>query len=315
MKKVLLFAGLLTFGSSFAQNCTKLMISEYVEGTGSDKAIEIYNPTNQTIDLSNYVITRFRDATENKVKHAFQLTGTIAPNDVYVAVLDIQVQQGNNPPISAEIAALADGFYCNNYDQHSALYFNGDDPVALYMGTLSGALEDPLPANLVLQDVIGQFGTDPGVAWTSIAPYNTGLGAWLTKGKTLRKKQTVMIGDLNMLDNFNALEQYDSLPKNTLSGLGNHICNCDGVSAVSEQEKEQVLDIFPNPSNDGVFKIVSPAAISGVTVFNALGQIIINEKHNGNTTSINLSNTAGVYLVKIETAAGVVTKRVIVTNK
>ena len=35
-----------------AQNCTDLFISEYIEGSYNNKAIELYNPTNEAIDLS-----------------------------------------------------------------------------------------------------------------------------------------------------------------------------------------------------------------------------------------------------------------------
>ena len=41
------------------QECSELFFSEYVEGSSQNKALEIYNPTNQIIDLSNYTIERF----------------------------------------------------------------------------------------------------------------------------------------------------------------------------------------------------------------------------------------------------------------
>ncbi|EPB65688.1 TonB-dependent receptor plug domain protein, partial [Ancylostoma ceylanicum] len=42
--------------SSFAQDCSQIFISEYVEGRGNNKAIEIYNPTDQAIDMSQYFL-------------------------------------------------------------------------------------------------------------------------------------------------------------------------------------------------------------------------------------------------------------------
>ena len=41
---------------TFGQN--DLFFSEYVEGWANNKALEIYNPTPNTIDLSNYSISR-----------------------------------------------------------------------------------------------------------------------------------------------------------------------------------------------------------------------------------------------------------------
>ena len=55
MKKTLLFIGALTFGANLAQaqTCSEIFISEYVEGSGNDKAIELYNPTANSINLSS----------------------------------------------------------------------------------------------------------------------------------------------------------------------------------------------------------------------------------------------------------------------
>src|SRR5690554_102880 len=89
MKKVLLSFGLLLSAAVSAQDCNELFISEYVEGWSNNKAIEIYNPTNQTIDLSDYIIVRYSNGSNFAgPESAVELTGTIEPNDVYVAVLD-----------------------------------------------------------------------------------------------------------------------------------------------------------------------------------------------------------------------------------
>ena len=39
--------------------CTDLFFSEYIEGWSNNKALEIYNPTNQEVDLSAYSISRY----------------------------------------------------------------------------------------------------------------------------------------------------------------------------------------------------------------------------------------------------------------
>lgn len=48
---LLLAAAILPASTAFAQP-TDLIISEYVEGSSSNKAIEIYNPTSSAIDMS-----------------------------------------------------------------------------------------------------------------------------------------------------------------------------------------------------------------------------------------------------------------------
>jgi predicted extracellular nuclease len=89
MKNKLLFLFLTVSVFSFAQNCSELFISEYVEGWANNKAIERYNPTDTAINLSDYFISRFANgSTQTTVANAVQLSGIVQAHDVYVAVLD-----------------------------------------------------------------------------------------------------------------------------------------------------------------------------------------------------------------------------------
>ena len=55
MKQLFTLLALTAATLSFSQtNCGDLFISEYVEGWGNNKALEIYNPTNQAINLNGY---------------------------------------------------------------------------------------------------------------------------------------------------------------------------------------------------------------------------------------------------------------------
>ena len=87
MKKLLLFITIITAGLGlFAQECSDLFISEYVEGSGNNKAIELYNPTNEAIDLSAYQLVRYSNGEFEP--SAVGLTGTIQPKSTFVVVLD-----------------------------------------------------------------------------------------------------------------------------------------------------------------------------------------------------------------------------------
>lgn len=47
--------------------CDDIFISEYVEGWSNNKAIELYNPTDAAIDLSDYRLERYSNgATDRK---------------------------------------------------------------------------------------------------------------------------------------------------------------------------------------------------------------------------------------------------------
>ena len=80
MKNLLLSVSLLfTALFAFAQTPTDLFFSEYAEGSGNNKGVEIYNPTSQAIDLNNYYVARYSNGssvfTEGGITH---LVGTIA---------------------------------------------------------------------------------------------------------------------------------------------------------------------------------------------------------------------------------------------
>ena len=108
----------------------EIFISEYVEGSSNNKALEIANFTGNLINLSAYTIAR--DVNSNGTYGAaLQLTGTLANGNVHV------ISRGN---ASAEIIAVA-----NQLSSGDAMSFNGNDPVGLFK-------------NGVLIDIFGNFG-------------------------------------------------------------------------------------------------------------------------------------------------------------
>jgi len=97
--------------SAFAQSpCSDLFISEYVVGSGNNRALELYNPTSSAIDLSDYQVGRFRSGSGTPM--LLQLSGTIQPNDTYVIAMDKRDPNGtgNEVPIDAALEAVADTF-------------------------------------------------------------------------------------------------------------------------------------------------------------------------------------------------------------
>lgn len=162
-----------------------LLLSEYVEGSGNNKAIEVFNGTGASINLANYQLRMFFNGATTPAT-TVQLAGTIAPGDVHVVV---QAQA------SAELLALAD-------QTSSASWFNGDDAIILVNA-----------GNTI--DSFGQVGFDPGTAW------GTG-SATTTIDNTLRRADAIDAGDPEAADAFEPSAQWVGSSSNDFGGLGFH---------------------------------------------------------------------------------------------
>ena len=299
MKQILLSMTVLFAMSVNAQimDCSQLFISEYVEGSGNNKALEIYNPTSQDIDLGLYMIIRYSNgATGASSVNAIQLVGMIAPNDVHVGVIDKINPSGSGQevPVATILQASADAFYCPDYNTSNAWYFNGNDAIVLARGSVNDI------ANSVTVDIFGKVGEDPASgAWTADAASGFTQGAWWTMNHTLIRKNTVLTGDINPVDLFNPSLEWDSIPQDSWLNLGSHNCNCFGSSYVQETDKSS-YSLYPNPANMGDIVSVNTAeAIQKIVITNILGEQLNFDKF------INTSVLAkGIYIVDIEFVNG-----------
>lgn len=130
-------SGVLSNGISDAFNSLgkNLFFSEYIEGSGNNKAVEIYNGTGVDVDLTDYIVHRFNNgATSNP--DIDTLEGTLINGDVYVIY-----------NTGADQAILDEGDLGSTFT-----YYNGDDALLLLKGD-------------VVIDVFGNLGQDPGAAW------------------------------------------------------------------------------------------------------------------------------------------------------
>jgi len=315
MKRTLLFIGTIMATMTYAQDCSDLFISEYVEGWSNNKALEIYNPTASAIDLSEYMVIRYSNgATSATSANAVQLTGTIAPYDVQVAVLEKLDPNGTgqDAPVWDSLQARADEYYCPDYNTSNAFYWNGNDAVALAKGDVANV------GAAILVDLFGKIGEDPGDGWSTDFPY-TGAGVVVTKDHSLIRKPTVLKGETNPgISFFDPLAEYDSIPAVVDIGgqtygnwfsLGEHDCGCQPAS--TQELVKAKVSVFPNPTSGEFFV---KGAYGDVVVVNALGQTVSTVENNSNAIlSFDLGTKRGVYFVKMQDAAGNdVTKRVIV---
>lgn len=103
--------------ASFASD---LFISEYIEGSSNNKAIEIFNGTGSAINLSSYSLFQ-NNAGGTTTTYTLTLSGTIQNNSTFVIA---------NNSASATIKALA-----NLTTTSSVMSFNGNDAISLKKGT------------------------------------------------------------------------------------------------------------------------------------------------------------------------------------
>jgi hypothetical protein len=320
MKRNLLFVSAFIGSFAFGQDCSELFISEYVEGWSNNKSLEIYNPTNNSIDLSQYMVIRYSNgATSATAANAVQLTGTIGAKDVYVATIDKRdpMGSGQEAPVWDDLQAVTDGFYCPDYNTSNAFYWNGNDAVVLAKGTTSDI------NNSILVDVFGKIGEDPNDGnvngWTSDFPY-VSTGDVVTQDHSMIRKPDVMVGQTNpTISYFNPLGEWDSIPPvidvmGTLEGnwgsLGQHTCDCNSLNVEETTFTPEVM-IFPNPTS-GNFTIGNVAGYEKIEIVNALGQSFKTIKNPTNIVNVSLNGYKGLYLVNLIAADGEkLTRRVI----
>lgn len=181
---------------SFAANaqCTELFFSQYIEGGGVNKSIEIYNPTSSDINLDNYHILMVR-AGATGTKDSFGLSGMVASDDVYVL--------GHSGAASADLKSASDTLI-----NGIVLNFNGDDCLFLVNRTSGDTV-----------DVFGTVGSDPGSFWSW-------AGGNSTQNQTLTRVYGVQSGTVV----WDTLE-WTSLPQDDVTGLGSHSSSCNPPTA------------------------------------------------------------------------------------
>ena len=291
MKKTLLFLSVIatTFLNAQIVDCNDLFFSEYIEGWSQNKAIEVYNPTNATVDLSDYRIERYSNgATNSSAGGITTLSGMLASGDAFVLTngeSDTSSTFGFCDPI---LLAMAD-FAEPNGSYPTPMHMNGNDAMVL-------------TKNGVIIDVIGKVGEDPASgAWTADAASGFTLGTWWTANHTLIRKSTVLKGDNNGLDLFDPSAEWDSLPAPNWSNLGSHTCDCQGTSAVNETNEISYI-MYPNPANEGASVIIKATEkIEKVEVINILGAKALTTNSN---TIITSDLAKGTYIVNIQFSDG-----------
>lgn len=304
MKKILLALTFGIYAVAGSAQCTDVIISEYVEGSGNNKGIELFNTTDQPIDLTGYTLERFSNgATTSGAGGVLDLTGSTIPAYSTFVIVNGQTtweNGGTSPPcdsVMQTLADLLDGPY------PAPCYFNGNDALVLFKS-----------GSTVIVDIFGKVGEDPGTAWTDDASAgytDANGGTWWTRDQTLIRKSTVTTGVTNpSITEFNVTLEYDSLPRDTWTELNQHVCDC--VVGVEEaiEEKSEGIQFYPSligPS--GETTLLGSSGIKQVEIFNMTGQMVYSEARESfsQKVPVNISNAKpGIYLARVTLDTGTV---------
>jgi hypothetical protein len=337
-KSLLLIVGFSLAALTGFSQCSDLFISEYVEGRGNNKALEIYNPTNAAINLGNYRVIRWANgAISAPDDGVMPLPGnlSIASKDVIVIALNLTDPNGTGQtaPIALALQEKADTLLSNGCGTEPGnirtFCFNGDDALSLEKNVDGTWVRVDIFACIGEQPTNSQGTASPAAGWTDLAPFssipegyttaNDGpyFFRYWTQDQTLIRKPTVNNGvNTNPApQSFNPSAQWDSAAVDMFDSLGFHTCVCNivGFNELPETEK---LTVYPNPSNEKVsFQAELP--ISDVVIYSIAGQIVADIKNPLLTKNLRLDThqiPQGVYTVKLKYFNGAQTSRRIIVQ-
>jgi endonuclease/exonuclease/phosphatase family metal-dependent hydrolase len=155
--ELVLDAGSDTTAPPSGGGCGSIFFSEYIEGSSNNKAIELYNPSDDPVSLAGYEISIYNNG-NTAPNNTEILSGTLAGQGTYRIV---------NSSADPALLALAD-------ITSSVTFYNGDDALVLFKDG-------------VAVDAIGTIGVDPGSNWP--------VGSGSTSEHTLVRKPEVTEGE------------------------------------------------------------------------------------------------------------------------
>lgn len=195
-----LFLGTLALSVSLTTASANVIISEYVEGSGNNKALELYNTASESVDLSAYEIQIYYNGSVTPGR-TWTLEGELAPAQTWVVA---------SSAADPQLLTVADQVLGGGW-------FNGDDAIVLRRGDQ-------------INDSFGQIGIDPGAAWS-----NNGVS---TRDQTLRRLSTSP-ADTNPNDSYDDPSvTWASFPQNSFEDLGAYSGSNPGPDPEPEPEPE-----------------------------------------------------------------------------
>lgn len=277
-------------------SATDLFISEYIEGTSNNKAVEIFNGTGSVVDLSSYSLKKQTNGTGEYVSELV-LSGSLQNNDVFVIA---------NTSANSTILSVSD------LSNNTVMSFNGNDAVALFKSA-------------VKIDEVGVFG--------QVTP-DWGKDVTLIRKSTVTSpKATYDIADwdANAVDYFTNLGMHTmvggssstpivgspftvSTNSKTLTGLTAattyyYTVKAKNVNVSSDVSDEQSVATLGtsvySPSGNLELRIINGQAVfeasanQNFEVYNAVGQRLMSARTAEGLNKLSI-NAKGVVIIKID---------------
>jgi len=336
MKSLLLSGSILLSAMAANAQCNELFISEYVEGSGNNKALELYNPTNAPVDLGSYRLIRWDNGSVVPADNAIQVLPAgvfIGSKQTYVIALNLTDPNGTGQtaPIDAALQEKADTLLSNGCGTEPGnirtMCFNGDDALSLEKNNAGTWQIVDIFACIGEQPLNSQGTANPTAAWTDIAPYSSmpvGYDGsvpyffrYWTQNQTLKRKLSVTSGVTTnpAPQSFNPSVQWDSLAENTFDSLGFHTCACNTVGILDINDESRTL-VYPNPATEFTY-IEAAFEIRAVEFRNLLGQLMLVENNATKSKKVTAQTNvlpAGLYTVRVMFTNGKTSERKLVVR-
>ncbi len=276
-----------------------LFFSEWSEGSSYNKYFEIFNPTNDTISLTNYAFARVNGNPTTvgvyEYWNDFDSGTVILPLDVFIVA-----------------HSTADSIILANADMlvsGSTALSNGDDGMALVYGNEPVSPMAPDGTTYAIVDWLGDWNGDPGQGWT--------IGGTIagTRNHTIIRKCNISNGDTSWTNS--AANQWMVRPSDYWNNIGYHTFNttvydslsftiCNGLSIAVGSNIYDSTGVYTDVlvAANGCDSIV----VTDLTVLTSAASVVVNNLTICDGDSILVDNhyynATGFYIDTLQNVAG-----------
>lgn len=245
-----------------------LYISEYLEGSSYNKALEIFNPSARNIELTQYKLCKAVNG--GGWSDTLYLTGDLQSGSVFAIT---------NSRASEALLKKADTI-------HNVANFNGDDAIGLFFGD-------------TLIDIIGAPDNDPGTGWSA-----AGVEC-ATQDYTLLRKREILAGNVSWEESSGSDSENSEwiiYPVDLFGNLGEPTArpdtNCEVLSvSILSYSIDSLLEIYPDEDSI-VVTVIQSAPVDSLIPLLTLTEDATCEPDFG--TPVDFSDGSSEFLITAE---------------